>query len=69
MVMGFWYAPPKKPSHPVYKAQKPDVDKLVRSILDSLTGVVYTDDSQVVIVTAYKKYGAPERVEIVAESL
>jgi len=51
------------------KTTKPDVDKLVRSIFDSLTGVVYTDDSQVVIVTAAKHFGTPERVEIFAESL
>lgn len=33
---------------PLYCATKPDVDKLVRAILDALTGVVYADDSQVV---------------------
>lgn len=35
---------------------KPDVDKLVRSTLDALTGVAYDDDSQVVHVDAYKIY-------------
>lgn len=35
---------------------KPDIDKLERAILDSLTGVVYLDDSQVVKVSQEKIY-------------
>lgn len=35
---------------------KPDVDKLVRCILDALTGICYVDDCQVVTVTATKLY-------------
>jgi len=37
----------------------PDLDKLVRSVLDALTGVAYEDDSQVVVVNASKVYGDP----------
>ena len=33
---------------------RPDLDKLVRAVLDALTGVVYTDDSQVVELSARK---------------
>lgn len=36
--------------------KKPDLDKLVRCILDALTGVAYADDSQVVAVDAGKVY-------------
>ena len=39
--------------------RKPDLDKLVRSVLDSLTGVVFGDDAQVVSVHATKDYGTP----------
>jgi Holliday junction resolvase RusA-like endonuclease len=42
----------------------PDKDKLDRAVFDSLTGVLYEDDSQVVISSSRKEYGAPERVEI-----
>ena len=35
-------------------AQRPDLDKLVRAVLDALTGVMYTDDSQVVELSARK---------------
>jgi Holliday junction resolvase RusA-like endonuclease len=35
----------------------PDLDKLVRAILDSLTGIVWMDDSQVCSIYASKSYG------------
>jgi crossover junction endodeoxyribonuclease RusA len=34
--------------------RKPDIDKLIRAALDAITGIVFTDDSQVVHVTAHK---------------
>jgi Holliday junction resolvase RusA-like endonuclease len=51
---------------------RPDVDKLVRSILDALTGLVYADDGQVIQIGAGKAYQAPGRtpgVEIHIEAL
>jgi crossover junction endodeoxyribonuclease RusA len=45
--------------------RKPDVDKLARGLIDSLTGVFFVDDAQVVALTATKDYGTPGvRVEI-----
>ncbi|NBK24685.1 MAG: RusA family crossover junction endodeoxyribonuclease [Spirochaetia bacterium] len=41
---------------------KPDLDKLVRTIGDALTGVVFDDDSQIISICASKDYvddGAP----------
>jgi crossover junction endodeoxyribonuclease RusA len=35
---------------------RPDVDKLARAILDSLTQVVWVDDSQVIALTARKQF-------------
>lgn len=52
--------------------QDGDLDKLLRSILDSLTGTVYHDDSQVVDVTMRKRYadgGQPPGVDIQLFSL
>lgn len=39
-----------KPAH----TRRPDIDKLLRAILDAMTGVVYADDSQVTHVSATK---------------
>lgn len=36
--------------------KKPDLDKLVRMVLDSLTGLAYIDDSQVIFIQAEKLY-------------
>jgi len=45
---------------------KPDLDKLLRSIGDALTGVVIKDDSQIVGVSAKKEYGEPgARIQLV----
>lgn len=38
--------------------KKPDLDKLVRSVKDALTQVVWRDDSQVVLISARKEYAA-----------
>lgn len=43
-----------KREHPI---TRPDLDKLVRCVLDALTGVAYLDDSQVIDLKASKRYG------------
>lgn len=47
-----------------YMTVKPDVDKLLRAILDSLKGILIQDDCQVIDARGRKFYGSPERVEI-----
>jgi crossover junction endodeoxyribonuclease RusA len=39
-----------------YPIVPPDIDKLIRGVQDSLTGVVYDDDAQVIRVLAWKVY-------------
>lgn len=46
-------ATPKRSTPPAVK--KPDLDKLVRAVLDAITGVTYRDDSQVVALSASKR--------------
>src|SRR5699024_2921197 len=43
---------------------KPDIDNYSKGILDSLNGIVYKDDSQVVSLIANKYYSDNPRVEI-----
>jgi Holliday junction resolvase RusA-like endonuclease len=50
-------APALRPDAPKYPAGKPDTDKLLRGVLDALTGLVWRDDSQVVDILARKVYG------------
>lgn len=51
-----------KRAHP---SVRPDIDKLARAVLDGLTTAgVYSDDSQVVELTASKVYGTPGGVAV-----
>ncbi len=61
--VAFYFERPKsvKAEH---KTTRPDVDKLLRGILDALTGIVYADDAQVTGVCASKQFGSPARAEI-----
>ena len=43
---------------------RPDIDKLVRAVLDGLTDVAYEDDGQVTKLSATKEYGEVEGVTI-----
>jgi crossover junction endodeoxyribonuclease RusA len=53
-----------------YPVVKPDIDKLMRAVLDSLTGVVYVDDSQVVEAAKItKRYGPQESVTVQVDSI
>lgn len=47
------------PSAPVHPRGKPDIDKLARSTLSSLTGIVFDDDSRIVALSVAKVYAAP----------
>lgn len=68
LTLNFYFKRPKSaPKSRVMPTVKPDTDKLIRAILDALTGILYHDDAQVVKVTAMKHYGDPERVEIRVE--
>ncbi|MCK9460684.1 MAG: RusA family crossover junction endodeoxyribonuclease [Proteobacteria bacterium] len=63
--LDFYFLRPKSVSEKKrpYHTVKPDVDKITRSTLDALTGVIFADDSQVVSLIAGKEYGDP-RVDV-----
>jgi Holliday junction resolvase RusA-like endonuclease len=45
--------------------KKPDIDNIIKAVLDALNGAAYKDDSAVVKVTAEKFYSPYPRVEVV----
>lgn len=49
------------PSAPASPRGKPDIDKLARSTLDSMTGIIFDDDSRIVELIASKIYATPGR--------
>ena len=52
-----------KASAPPTVVTRPDLDKLCRSTLDGLTGVLFADDSQVAFLVASKEYTLPGELE------
>ena len=61
--------PKSTPKRVTMPTKKPDADKLLRAVLDSLTGIGYEDDAQVVRVVAEKQYGIPERTTVTVRPL
>lgn len=49
----------------VKPTKKPDVDNIIKIIADSLNGVAYKDDKQIVACSCQKFYASNPRVEIV----
>ena len=54
-----------KSTVPIYHTGTPDVDKLLRALFDSMTGVIFHDDSQVAVVRAVKLYGVIAKTTVV----
>jgi crossover junction endodeoxyribonuclease RusA len=66
--LDFIYNRPKS-SKRAFPWVKPDLDKLIRAVLDGLTGVAYIDDCQVILIQATKTYGVAEGVWITVEQI
>jgi crossover junction endodeoxyribonuclease RusA len=68
-----FYLPRPKTATREFPAVMPDVDKLLRAVFDSLSGVIYLDDSRIIRATAQKLYaddrgpGAVIRVNTLAK--
>lgn len=60
----FQFVRPKSDPNRPHPTVKPDIDKLLRALLDALTGVGYLDDAQVVYIGGRKVYGADARTTI-----
>ena len=58
-----------KPNAPLEHTSKPDLDKLIRCVMDALTGVAWHDDSQVFEVHAKKIYSSNPGVQITLDPL
>ncbi|MFL8231041.1 RusA family crossover junction endodeoxyribonuclease, partial [Clostridioides difficile] len=49
--------------------KKPDLDNIIKSVADSLNGIAYKDDSQIVEVVSKKYYSDRPRVEVELEDI
>lgn len=49
--------------------KKPDIDNLVKAVLDGLNGLAYRDDQQIVALEAAKGYGAAPLVQVTLQEV
>lgn len=55
-----------------YHVSRPDLDNVIKAILDGLNGIVFSDDASVAMLLASKKYVSSEedeRVEVVVDNV
>ena len=78
MAIAAYYGIPKKAgkresgqmvSGEIRPRKKPDLDNVIKIIMDALNGVAYLDDAQVVSVQAHKFYSLHPRVEVTVGGL
>jgi Holliday junction resolvase RusA-like endonuclease len=68
--LAFYFEKPKSArKSALWKTSRPDLDKLLRAVLDALTGIAYEDDSQVCFCTIEKAFSSPTRVEILVRTI
>lgn len=69
----FYFSPPKSytktklkqiSSKQMLYTKKPDVDNLFKGVTDSLNGVIYKDDSQIVKATMHKEYSDQDSIVV-----
>lgn len=65
LYVSFYFDKPKSTAKRITsKTTKPDLDKLLRSVNDSLTGIAFKDDAQIISCMILKAFGSPARCEI-----
>lgn len=45
-----------------YKRTKPDIDNLIKTVLDAANGHLWNDDNQIVEITSFKKYAEEPKI-------
>lgn len=58
---GHWGTKGLKASAPAHPSTKPDIDKLARTTLDAMTGLVFDDDSRIAQLILVKTFAQPGR--------
>jgi Holliday junction resolvase RusA-like endonuclease len=66
----FYFSKPKSaPKKRRYPTVKPDIDNLLKTVLDAMNGLVFKDDKQVVDCRVSKHYGQVPKIRIEAYEL
>jgi len=66
----FYMPRPKSlPKKVTEHTKKPDLDNLLKTLMDGLSGYLFYSDAEVVQVNAEKRYGSPPRIALEVEEL
>jgi len=60
----FKLKPKSLPKRVVHNVKKPDVDNLIKLVLDTMNSIFFQDDSQIVELVSSKQYGQTPRTEV-----
>ncbi len=52
-----------------FPTTRPDIDNYIKLVFDSLDGILFQDDAQIIRLQARKEYGNPSRIEITIEEI
>lgn len=61
--------PKKRRAAARWKISTPDLDNIVKAVVDALNEVAFHDDAQVVRITAEKRYGARPQTRVVISTI
>ena len=65
----FYKIKPKSyPKNVIYWTKKPDLDNLIKLVLDAMNNVFFKDDSQIIELTSSKEYSDVPRTEVTIET-
>lgn len=53
----------------IYPTVKPDLDNLVKAVLDAINGIVFIDDKQIVDLIVKKRYSDKPRINVAVREL
>lgn len=53
----------------VWPTSKPDCSNVLKAVEDAMNGIVYRDDSQIVVLSVRKVYGDHPRADVAVEAL
>ena len=66
-MLSTWSPPRKQKSEGLIHIKRPDLDNLLKYILDSLNGILYSDDSQIYEINTRKIYSSEPKTVICAK--
>lgn len=69
IILEFTFTKPKSYSKRTYVCVKPDLDNLIKGVLDSCNSILYRDDALICSIVADKVYGETEGVKVRIEAM